>query len=306
MLNVTILPGRIWFVFFLVMFFINCCKSEKSNQQKDTGFESSVDFPDSLEQIQFKEKYYQFPSAQEMFNFIKQEESLNFEPHLINPVQNYTKYIDTRSKMLNLGVYLTDLSYLTLYKEINTASDYLEIIHKLYSDLRIDAPFTDKFIRRVKNNLQNEDSLIYFSELYSDEFYRYMLSNNKEHVLAMVSAGSYIEGLYIALNLMDEYKRDSRAIQKIADQKYTFENLYNNLNEYKEDSNVLFAMDCMQQVLAVFNQIQGIKEPVKTTRDEENKLIIDGGTKLNITENQFNELKQVINQLRKQIITNPT
>lgn len=105
---------------------------------------------------------------------------------------------------------------------------------------------------------------------------------------------------------MDEYKRDSRAIQKIADQKYTFENLYNNLNEYKEDSNVLFAMDCMQQVLAVFNQIQGIKEPVKTTRDEENKLIIDGGTKLNITENQFNELKQVINQLRKQIITNPT
>ncbi len=300
----TFLSLKTWLIFFLIIVLINCCKTDKSNEQESTGFSNQLDFPDSIEHRQLKNIYYQFPSAKEMFNFIRQEESLDFKPHLVNPVSNYPQYVDTKSKMLNLGVYLSDLSYLTLYREINKASEYMETIHNLYRDLRIDVPFTDQFIRRVKNNLNNEDSLIYLSESYSDEFYRYMLSNNKEHVLATVSAGSYIEGLYIAVNFIDEYKENSPAIQKIADQKYTFENLYNNLNEYKSDPNVYFAMQYIKKILSAFNQMESKKEPVKTSRDKDNKLLIEGGDKLHMTENQFNELKKLINQFRNEIITN--
>jgi len=145
--------------------------------------------------------------------------------------------------------------------------------------------------------------LVYISEQYSDEFYRYMYSNNKEHILATVSAGSYIEGLYIALNLVDEYKENSSVIQKIAEQKYTFENLYQNLNEFNDDSNIHLTLQYMEKILSVYNQLETKRKPVKTSKNEDNILVIDGGDEFFMSRSQFYELKSLINQLRKEIIT---
>lgn len=294
---------KLVFIISIILISTKSCKSDKDRQEDNNiGFQNKQDFQDSL--LQLKKTYYQFPSGNEMFNFIKRDESLDFIAGIVNPVENYSQYIDTKSKTLNLGVYLTDLTYLTLYKEIGKASDYLETIHKLYSDLRIDVPFSEHFVRRIKNNLNNEDSLIYLSEKYSDSFYHYMLSNNKDHILATVMAGSYIEGLYIALNLVDGYQKKSSVIQKIADQKYTFENLYFSLNENKDDLNVNHAMNYLQQILSILNKIETIDEPVKTSRNKDNKLVINGGKRLEITEKQFKELKHLVNQLREEIISN--
>jgi len=303
MYNKTFLSRKIWFSLFVTLLLINCCKPAKNNKEDTTSFIKNMDFPDSIQQRQLKNNYYQFPSAKEMFNYIKQEETLAFNPNLTNPVSHYPRYVDTKSKILNLGIYLADISYLTLYKEINKASEYLEVVHKLYKDLRIEVPFTDQFISRIKDNLNNEDSLVYISEQYSDEFYRYMYSNNKEHILATVSAGSYIEGLYIALNLVDEYKENSSVIQKIAEQKYTFENLYQNLNEFNDDSNIHLTLQYMEKILSVYNQLETKRKPVKTSKNEDNILVIDGGDEFFMSRSQFYELKSLINQLRKEIIT---
>jgi len=278
----------------------------KSTPEKEESSEiDSKAISDSLLSSSENLVFYSFPSSQEMFNFIRKDAELVYRTDLVNPTDNLSNYIDTRSKNLALGIYLADLSYMTLFNKTSSAYEYIDVITRLSNDLRISIPFQDQFLTRIKNNLSNEDSLAEISDQYSNKIVDYLLQNNKDKILANITSASYIEGLYLALNLVGEYTENNVVIKRIVEQKHSFTNLIKYAKKYYYDENTNAAIDLLTQIYNVFEKFQVIEE-AKTTveRDENNRMVIKGGKKIVITENEYNELKQVVTDVRNKIIFN--
>ncbi|MBI9053094.1 MAG: hypothetical protein JEY96_04720 [Bacteroidales bacterium] len=290
----------------ILIFFGSLSLSCKSNVEKDdtTDIDSQA-ITDSLLASNESLVFYSFPSSQEMFSFIKKDAELVYRTDLVNSTDNFSKYIDTRSKNLALGIYLADLSYMTLFNKTSNSYDYLDVITKLSNDLRINLPFQKSFIERIKNNLNNEDSLANISDEYSTKIVDFLLQNNKDKILANITSASYIEGLYIALNLVEGYSDDNIVIRRIVEQKHSFTNLIKYAKKYHYDENTNTAIDLLTQIYNVFEKFDVIEESKSTIeRDENNRMVLKGGKKIIISENEYNELKQIVTEVRNKIIEN--
>jgi len=278
------------------------CKTEV---KEGTDEINSQAISDSLLASDEELVFYSFPSSQEMFSFIKKDAELVYRTDLVNPTENLSKYIDTKAKTLALGIYLADLSYMTLFNKTSSAYEYIDVITNLSNELRINIPFQEKFLQRIKNNLNNEDSLIYISDEYSSKIVDYLLQNNKDKVLANITSASYIEGLFIALNLVETYSEDNPVIQRIVEQKLSFTNLIKYANKYHSDANTQVAIDLLNSIYEVFEKFTVVEEAESTLeRGEDNKMVLKGGKKIVISEEEYNELKKVVTEIRNKIVDN--
>lgn len=285
----------------IIISFTNyACKTEVKNESDDIDPEA---ISDSLLTSDEDLIYYSFPSSQEMFSFIKQDAKLVYRTDLVNPIENLSKYIDSKSKTLALGIYLADLSYMTLFNKTTKAYEYIEIITKLSNDLRINLPFQEDFLDRIKNNLNNEDSLIKISDQYSTKVIDYLLQNNKDKVLANITASSYIEGLYIAFHLAGDYSSDNEVIQRIVEQKMTFTNLIKYANKYDSDANTKSVIELLNAIYEKFEKFSETEESETTLeRGDDNKMVLKGGKKIIASEEEYNQLKNQVIEVRNQIV----
>jgi len=279
------------------------CKSRVENE--DATEIDTQEITDSLLTSDENLVFYSFPSSQEMFSFIKKDAELIYRTDLVNSTDNLSKYIDTRSKNLALGIYLADLSYMTLFNKTSNAYNYIDVITKLSNDLRINLPFQESFLERIKDNLSNEDSLVIISDQYSTKIVDYLLQNNKDKMLANITSASYIEGLYIALNLVNDYSDDNTVIKRIVEQKHSFTNLLKYARKYHYDENTNATIGLLTQIYNVFEKFNVIEESKSTIeRDENNRMVLKGGKKIVISENEYNELKQIVTEVRNKIVEN--
>ncbi len=103
-------------------------------------------------------------------------------------------------------------------------------------------------LRRLEGNLGNPDSLsvitddVYFSSFETLE------QGKQGPTLSLVVSGGWIESLYIATSLA-KYSDKSPVVERLADQKYTLDNLIEFLKKYESDANVA-------SVLVQFTELQ--------------------------------------------------
>ena len=275
----------------------------KTDVKKDTDEIDSQALSDSLLKSDEDLIFYSFPSSQEMFSFIQKDAKLVYRTDLVNPIDNVSKYIDSRSKTLALGVYLADLSYMTLFNKTTNAYNYIDVITKLSNDLRINIPFQDDFLNRIKENLSNEDSLIKISDQYSTKVIDYLLQNNKDKILANITAASYIEGLYIAVHLAGDYADENGVIQRIIEQKRSFTNLIKYANKYHTDENTKIAIQLLNTIYEKFEKFSETEQSETTLeRGDDNKMVLKGGKKIVISEEEYKQLKTTVIEVRNQIV----
>lgn len=248
------------------------------------------------------EIYFRFPTPEEMFRFINQDE-VSYDFSILNPPENAKKYLDTRSKALNLGIYASDLAFTTLAGKSSEASEYFETIYSLTVDLRISSALEKELVKRIRKNLDNVDSLLMISRESYFDIVDYLVEYNKEMTLSIISVGAYIEAFYIALNTVEEYEADNKEIQRIAEQKYAFENLVYFIYRFKDQPNMAQIVSYVDEINTIFDKFE--KENVsKSTvlKNQDGNLVFEGGNEISITEDQFKELKEKINTIRQEIV----
>jgi hypothetical protein len=130
------------------------------------------------------------------------------------------------------------------------------------------------------------------------------MKNNKEKTLAVISIGGYIEGMYIALNLTDGFSVKSPVIQRIAEQKLSFENLAMFTYRFRNDKNAAQSLKYLKEINLVFNKFKMVKSPTTVNRDKPNSFVIEGGNSIVVTKEQYLNLKNTVNEIRMQIIEN--
>ncbi|NPA67937.1 MAG: hypothetical protein GXO50_04940 [Chlorobi bacterium] len=279
-----------------ILFLFSACGDDTNNTQSEK---------DSLSQnvTEINEENlitYLIPSPKDMFAFTRNGK-LKYSAEVLNPKENADKYIDTKSQETGFGIYSADLAYAAAFNQTNTASEYLKVVENLSDKIGLGSVFTESLIDRFKR-IDNKDSLL---KVTNDTYYdivKFLEENDRNTTLSLISVGGWLESLYIVTNLQNTYEEDNEIIQLIADQKNIFENIILSLRQREGDPNVADIIKELQPIKDVYDKLEVIKiENADAKSPVPGQIVVGGTTKIVITEEQFNELKKAIAEVRNKL-----
>ena len=252
--------------------------------------------------------FYQVPTPNELFAVLKNS-NVAYNRENLSDVSNASNYLTKASKALNFGVYTADLAYVTSLGQMDDASKFFETVRSLSKDLEIENAVDEVIMKRLQTlENSNADSLFYLSNETYYNAYSYLEENDRRDVLGMIVVGGWIEGLNIILNL-EPYSEGSEVCQRIADQKLTLENLliFTSTIENDQLAEIVGELSAIEEI---FNYVSDDVDDTESSESTEftssesadGVMIFGGGESNSINEEQFNELKSIVLDLRTSII----
>jgi len=174
---------------------------------------------------------------------------------LSNPASKAGDYITHRDKVLNLGVYATDLAYATTYMMKQATLNYLEASKTLIDDLGIATTFNMDYAERIEQNLDDRDSLITIvSESFGDTW-NYLVENEQDVLARLVVCGSWIEGIYITTNVAAKARDNTEILTILARQKNSLNELVTILEPVKNVEEVVDIYNGLYDIQAIYNDV---------------------------------------------------
>jgi hypothetical protein len=260
----------------------------------------------------FNQIIHLYPSPAEMLSVIDMSE-LSFDASLLNPTSRADQYIDSQLKTYALGIYMTDLAYTALFLRHEESLNYLEVVKSLAADISINEAVDEDMIEKVRNNVEYLDSLYSISNEAFINVLGFCERNEKPNTVVMLTAGAFIESLYLAVHMVDDYGTEDLLLQHLADQKYTIDNFMLFAHGLKsDDPNVVSTLKDLDKIKTIYDGIKpgtgGVT--VKTSDDSDEKqpkkLIIGGTGKASqpsLTEEEFESLKAEVIELRNKAVS---
>ncbi len=257
----------IWVLLSSAIILSTGCKSGKKNTPGSLDEQDAGDIVHRIETM--KQVYHLCPSPAEMLSTIDMS-NLDFKGDLLNPVENKDSYLDTRTATLALGVYITDLAYSALFGRHEETLDYLEAVEYTSEQVRLSGAIDEDLIQKARDNVDYLDSLYNISnEAFINLLYHCERNNRSESVI-MLSAGAFIESLYLTVNLVETVGDKEYVIRHIAEQKYALENLLIFAESLAgEDENIAELIREMQGIKEIYDEIELSREPLTVTTEEE-------------------------------------
>jgi hypothetical protein len=203
-----------------------------SQKKQDNGI-PSVDDLASKEEVVKELSGYPVPTSYEVTQLIYQT-GTPYDRKLSNPPQKAGEYITQRDKVLNLGVYATDLCYATTYMMKQGTIDYLEASKTLIDDLGISSTFNITYAERIEENIDSRDSLIQIVSESLGDTWNYLVENQQDVLARLVVCGSWIEGVYITSGAAANAVDNTPFLEALAKQKKSLSELIKLLEPVKD------------------------------------------------------------------------
>lgn len=299
---------------FLLVLLIAAAPSCKSDRNKDKGKEVSLDSFITGEDIfddidKAKKIFYSLPSPLETAMLIKSA-GAEYNEQLLNSLNNVDKYTTNKSMALNLGIYTTDLSFCSLFDQTQTSLNYMDATRKLAENMDIRDAIDEETMIRLEENLNNRDVVM---DIISETFLNsssYLKENERQAVAAIVLVGGWIEGLYLATQLVgDKPIEGNKLVDRIAEQKLSFSIVDkmledNRVNEKGEENlDIVSLSNDLQGLRAAYNNIVVQTSAIKVDADNStNVSTLKSQTKITVTPEAFTELRNAVNSLRSNFI----
>ncbi len=284
------------------------CKSDKGKRKPGLLDDSeAAEIVDRIETI--KQVYHLSPSPAEMLSVIDVAE-LSFDVGLLNPPGNMDNYHDTKSQTIGLGIYITDLAYAALFGRHEETLDYLDVVRTMAEQIRVTGAIDDELIENARNNVEYLDSLFNISNEAFINMLFFCERNDRPNTVIMLSAGAFIESLFLAVNLAGDNGQTDYILQHLADQKYALDNLMMFAESMRDqDPNVAAVMEDMKPIKEFYDDITVVGgtttvETVKVSDDKPKKLVIGGSSKPTLSKKEFEKLKKSTLELRNKLVTN--
>jgi hypothetical protein len=244
------------------------------------------------------EMTYQIPSPKEMFVFIKQVAGKNNKRvDVLNNPDNVKNYADAKSQALNFGVYSCDLTYCSIFEIGTDAIKYFKTVKQLGDAIGVSSSINPSMLKSLEKNMGNPDSLVEIADnLYFSSF-ETMQNSEQGSTLALSVAGGYIEGLSIACGLV-KYDKKSQAVERIADEKYTLDNIIDFMKKYESDAGVKETIAQLEDLRNTFNQVTEKQEGAVAVKEEKGAKVLGGGSELQMTEAQYKALADKVASIR--------
>lgn len=291
----------------ILLFVLGLSSCSSSSDEGESQKSVQVVLKEEQEEPTNDNVFYQVPTPNELFAVLKNS-NVPFNKEILNDPSNSENYFTKFSKSLNFGVYCADLAYATSQGSFEDAALLFESVKSLAKDLEIESAIDQIIFERLKKSLENAnaDSLFLISnETYYNAF-SYLQENDRQDMLGIIAVGGWVEGLNIILNL-EPYSENSEVCQQIADQKLTLENLLIFISNVENDKFIDIVNDLVK-IEEIFNQNldnsndQNNKLELSNKTNEKGLVVFGGGNSLSLSNNQFDQLKTTVMDLRTSII----
>ncbi len=299
------LPASFAVVVFLTFLTMGCA-SDKSRQGTGEIDLDSAEINEELrENIQSaKQIFYSMPSPLETAMLIKSA-GASYNEDLLNPVENSANYTTNKKMALNLGIYTTDLSFASLFDQTQTSIRYMNAAKAMAEGLGILDAIDQSTVERLEENVNNRDVIM---NIVSETFMSsssFLKENERSALASIVLVGGWIEGLYIAGNLVEGAPiEDNKLVERIVDQKLSFDIVMNLLNENRDHPDVSSLIPQITDLKESFDKIKITTSKIEVVPDEEsNVTVLRSESKIDITPGVFNEIINKVKVLRTNFIS---
>jgi hypothetical protein len=304
----VILSGRSLLIALLALGLLlpGCNQGKKSGDEGSGEFEGSTALDmETQEQLNTAKRiFYSLPSPLETAMLIKNA-GAEYDEGLMNPTSNTSKYITARSKALNLGIYSTDLSYASLFDQTQATLNYIEAAKEMADGLNILDAIDEETINELQNNINNRDIII---DIISETLMNssaFLKENGLEATASVVLVGGWVEGLYIATNLVDDTQLEgNKLVERIVDQKLSLDIMMSLLEQSSEDADASAVMEDVKALKIIFDDITIVQGEVTPVEDPEtNVTTLRSESSIEITEDVFRALKSKVQEIRNSYIS---
>lgn len=236
-------------------------------------------FNDTSEsEIELYKLVFKVPSPIELYIFMYNAD-LKFHKENLNSIENYSKYITTFKKAINLGIYASDLAYCTVFQQNQESFSYFSVTKKLADDLGLTEGFDESIVKRIEQNKSNSDSLYQISSDSYSLAIRFLEQQDKEDILPLLITGAWIESVNLAIKSIPKFDPNNEVVIKIADQGLLLENILE-LFKYSQNN----------------TDLKRITDKLLDLQQSYDKLT--DNTDVVITEKQYNEIVSKIKAIR--------
>lgn len=182
----------------LTVLSLGCGSSEDTASKTDDS--TTIDMNKDV--VSAENVFVYVPSPIETAGLLK-DAGAKYNKDFLNLPQNISKYSNTASQALNLGVYGTDLAFAGIFEQHAETMVYMNCTGKLADALHVSAAFSQERNNRLESNMNNRDSIL---SIITDSYWdcdALLHENNQGQASALMIAGGWIEGLYLACKVAE-------------------------------------------------------------------------------------------------------
>lgn len=190
--------------FCLCLYLLASC----GGQQKQEDVASDVTFSDAEQKIisDISKVISDLPPPSIVPNTLMKLGS-EYDPDLVNSIDKIEEYqTDEDKSALNLGVYATDVGYQVAYQQVEESLSHMEALQRLAETVGVSTAFDMSLMENYEKSMNNPDSL---SNLLNQTMLlaeQRLENSDRLAMAALVLTGSFVEGLYLVIKIIDEYE----------------------------------------------------------------------------------------------------
>jgi hypothetical protein len=292
------------FILSILLAFTACKSEEKKDKNVENAIEEAIEVDEQLVNNfnKAKQVFYALPSPIETLMLIKRS-GASYDEELLNPTENLANYNTTKARAINLGIFSADLSYSSLFDQTQTSIRYMSASKRLADELGILNAIDETTISRLERNVNNRDSVM---DILSDSFSNsntFLKENDRAETAALIIAGGWLEGLYIATQLAQTTESNNELIDRIIDQKISLETLMSLLSEFPENPDLTDVINQFNEIKSVYDKIQVVSSKVEPDTDSDAKITtLKAKTDIFISEQVFDSLLFKVNKIRNEVV----
>jgi hypothetical protein len=247
----------------------------------------------------------QIPSPIEISVLLKESGS-KYNEAILNSANNLPKYNSNYKKALNLGVYGTDLGYTNIFGRNQDGIKYISSIKSLADELNIGQFFDIATIGRLATNSRNLDSLLLITTMNFNQINHYLQSQSRDNLSVLLLTGGWLEAMQITCQTAANNPENAELKETIGEQKIILEQIMLLFTFYQEDENMAGLSTDLDALKKAYDKIN-----INYTYKESTMEIVNGvaiikdnsTTTIDITKENVDEIKNIIDQIRTKIIS---
>jgi hypothetical protein len=209
-------------------------------------------------------------------------------------------------KAVMLGIYGADLGYLNMYDKTGNSVEVLSTIKRLADGLRVGQFFDFETLKRLSISKSNLDSLLFISVNSYNQIDEYLRENNCGSVSALMIAGVWIEGQYLATQVAagNSYKM---LRNRIGEQKIILGDLLMLLRPYiRSNSDYTSFYEMMEKISTAYHDVRityKLGEPETVEQDGRLVLIQHEESIVEMTDEQLKNITDLSKEVRNRLIS---
>jgi hypothetical protein len=276
------------------------CVEETANNNETPTADSTATSDEGIagSVAKFEGEIFSIPSPIQTA-ILFQKANIEFDADLLNSSANKDKYVNKFQGALNMGVYGTDLAYLSVYEKSQMGLDYFTAIEGLAGQLDISSNLDPTLFDRFTNNIDNRDSLyVLNAELYK-QANSYLKDNEQNETASLILAGGWIEATHISL---DAALENEGIRNRIGEQRSALRSLVQLLSTH-DDSQVKQVHQGLSDMVGIYDNMESTYTFVKPITDEDARITyINSKSSVTVTDEMIAELKAKVGEIRGYII----